>query len=238
MNAPSDALNTIPARAVVLLSGGMDSTTLLHYVCRRLNVQDVHALSILYGQKHAKEIESARHQARVAGVTVHRVVEMAGFAELAASGSVLTDMTRSVPDLAAMPESERSQPSTYVPNRNMILLSLAAAYAEAQGICDLYYGAQTQDEYGYWDCTPSFVERLNAVLALNRRKAVLVHAPFLQWRKADELRLGMELGVDYGRTWTCYRGQLKPCGMCPACVERATAFREIGAEDPLLRENR
>ena len=223
----------VPATAVVLLSGGLDSTTLLFYVVRRLGVGRVHALSFDYGQKHVREIGSARFQAEAAGVVAHQVIDLGLFRELASTGSVLTDPTRGVPAFAAVPKDQLRQPPTYVPNRNLILLSLAAAYAEAQGVRDLYYGAQTQDEYGYWDCTGEFVDRMNAVLALNRGASVRVHAPFAGWRKVQELRLGLELGIDYGRTWSCYRGGDRPCGECPACVERAGAFRELGQPDPL-----
>jgi len=221
-------------RAVVLLSGGMDSTTLLWWVTRHLRVPEVHALSFRYGQKHARELTAARWQARSAGVAVHKVVDISFFAGLTTGGGVaLTDGAVAVPALRAIRAAQRDQPSTYVPNRNMILLALAAAYAESHGIADMYYGAQSQDEYGYWDCTGDFVERLNDVLALNRRKAVRVHAPFVGLRKAAEVRIGLQLGVEYGHTWTCYRGGKHPCRVCPACVERRKAFVEIGMRDPL-----
>lgn len=220
-------------RAVVLLSGGMDSSTLLHYVARRLGVKSVHALSFLYGQKHSRELEAARWQARAAGVAEHIVADVAGFSGIFFGGSALTEAAIGVPDMDRIVAAERAQPPTYVPNRNMILLSLAAAFAEARGIRDVYYGAQAQDRYGYWDCTAGFLERINAVLALNRKAAVTVHAPFVGMRKAEELRLGLDLGVDYARTWTCYRGGERPCGTCPSCAERADAFREAGCPDPL-----
>jgi 7-cyano-7-deazaguanine synthase len=219
--------------AVILLSGGMDSTTLLHYVVRKLAVRGVHALSYQYGQKHARELDAARWQARAAGVVAHRIVDLSFFSDLIAGGSALTDPSLALPDMADLDEAQRRQPPTYVPNRNMILLGLAASYAETQGIADVFYGAQTQDRYGYWDCTSEFLDRLNGVLSLNRKGAVHVHAPFVNLRKADEIRLGRELGVDYAHTWTCYRGAARPCGTCPACVERAEAFREAGGPDPL-----
>lgn len=232
--SPTDREPTaVPASAVVLLSGGLDSTTLLFYVIRRLGIRRVHALSFDYGQKHAREIGAARFQAEMAGVEAHPVIDLGLFRELASTGSVLTDPARGVPSLAAVPEDQRRQPPTYVPNRNLILLSLSAAYAEAHGIRDLYYGAQTQDEYGYWDCSGEFVDRVNAVLALNRGASIRVHAPFAGWRKVQELKVGLELGIDYGRTWSCYRGGDRPCGECPACVERSGAFRELGQPDPL-----
>jgi 7-cyano-7-deazaguanine synthase len=221
-------------RAVVLLSGGLDSSTLLHYVVKKLGAREVHAVSFLYGQKHRRELEAAAWQAKAAGVTAHDIVDMEFFGALLPGASALTDAAVAVPRLADLDSKTLSQPPTYVPNRNMMLLSVAAAYAEARGIRDVFYGAQTQDSYGYWDCTPVFVERVNAVLALNHRPPVLVHAPFVWMRKTEEIALGLELGVDYAHTWTCYRGNAAPCGECPSCVERTTAFKEAGIVDPLM----
>ncbi len=220
-------------KAVVLLSGGMDSSTLLHHVVRRMGVGEVYALSFLYGQKHRREVEAAVWQARAAGVKAHDVVDMGFYEGLTAGSSALTDHAIEVPRLVDMERASLSQPLTYVPNRNMILLSLAAAYAEARGVQDVFYGAQSQDRYGYWDCTQEFLNRINAVLGLNRRRGITIHAPFVAMSKADELALGVELGVDYAHTWTCYRGGEAPCGECPACVERGAAFKAAGMKDPL-----
>ena len=217
--------------AVVLLSGGVDSTTLLFHVKRTLAVPRVHALSVRYGQRHARELEMARWQARAAGVAAHREIDLGFFGDLTAGASALTDAAARVPDLAELGQEERRQPPTYVPHRNLILLALAGAYAEAHGIREVFYGAQAQDAYGYWDCTAEFVERLNAVLGLNRGRAVAVRAPFAGWRKADVVRAGLALGVDFGHTWTCYRGEARACGRCPSCAERAAAFREAGLSD-------
>jgi 7-cyano-7-deazaguanine synthase len=219
---------------VVLLSGGMDSATLLHAVARNPRTGPVWAISIHYGQKHSRELAAARWQARAAGVREHRVVDLACLGALLGNASALTGRTRAVPDLAAIAVPDRDQPPTYVPNRNMILLSLAAAWAEAVGASRVFYGAQRQDEYGYWDCTRAFVARLNSALALNRRRPVRVVAPFVAWSKARVLKKGLELGVDYSHTWSCYRGGRKPCGACPSCVERARAFRSVGMGDPLI----
>jgi len=175
----------------------------------------------------------ARLQAAAGGVRAHRVLDAGFFADLTAGGSVLTDGAREVPALEDVPAADRDQPPTYVPNRNMVLLALAAAYAESAGIGDVFYGAQRQDEYGYWDCTPGFVDGMNAVLAQNRREPVRIRAPFIGMRKAEEIRLGLELGVDFGATWSCYRGRRPACGACPTCVERLAAFKEAGVPDPL-----
>ena len=219
--------------ALVLLSGGMDSSTLVHHVARDLEYHALWTLAFNYGQRHVRELECAAWQAEAAGAKVHRVVDLAFLGELLQGATTLVQGGAAVPDLADVTETERDQPPTYVPNRNMMLLSVAASYAEANGIQDVYYGAQAVDEYGYWDCTKEFLQRINAVLALNRRQAVTIHAPFLDKRKADLLDMGRRLGVDYRHTWSCYRGESKPCGACPTCVERANAFREAGMSDPL-----
>ena len=220
--------------AVVLLSGGVDSTVLVHHVGRNLEYAPVHALSFNYGQRHSKELDCAQVQAVSAGAAVHRVIDVSFLGELLKEGSTLLAGGADVPDLADLDDAALRQPPTYVPNRNMMLLSMAAAYAEANGIHGLFYGAQAQDEYGYWDCTRGFVDRLNAVLELNRDEGVTIHAPFVNKSKAWTVRLGLELGVDFAHTWSCYRGGALACGACPTCVERRNAFRNCGAEDPLV----
>ncbi len=220
--------------ATVLISGGLDSTVLLHYVLRQLRRAPVYALSFQYGQRHHRELAMARWQVRqLPAVAEHRIVDLRGFRSLAAGASALLPGGCEVPDLAGVAAAERDQPPTYVPNRNMVLLALAAAYAEAHGCRDVFYGAQAQDEYGYWDCTAEFVARLNRTLALNRRNAVRIRAPFAAKRKAAGVRLGVRLGVDFAHTWSCYRGGRHPCGSCPTCVERCKAFAEAGTPDPL-----
>lgn len=218
---------------VVLLSGGIDSTTLLHAVAAEHGGDALHALSFRYGQKHVRELACAQVQAARVGVAHHAVIDLAALGAVAACRSALTDAGTDVPELDAIAASDRDQPPTYVPNRNMMLLSVAAAYAESHAGTEVYYGAQLQDEYGYWDCTAEFLARFNATLALNRRGAVHVHAPFVGLRKAEIVRRGMAFGVDYGETWTCYRGGDAPCAVCPSCVERQAAFAEAGATDPL-----
>ncbi len=218
--------------AVVLLSGGMDSSVLLHYAARRLGRAPIHAISYHYGQRHLRELACARFQAVAAGAE-HRIIDLSFLGPLLAPGSALIAGGADVPDLEELAPEQLAQPPTYVPNRNMMLLSMAAAYAEAQGVRDVFYGAQAQDEYGYWDCTAAFLERINAVLALNRKDAVRVHAPFVSKPKVETVRLGLELGVDFAQTWSCYRGGARPCGACPTCVERNNAFEAAGVSDPL-----
>jgi 7-cyano-7-deazaguanine synthase len=219
--------------AVVLLSGGLDSSVLLHHVARELGRAPLHALSFDYGQRHARELACARTQARAAGVAAHEVIDLGFLGPMLRGGSALIAGGVAVPDLAALDAAALTQPPTYVPNRNMLLLSLAAAYAEAQGLRDLFYGAQAQDEYGYWDCTTAFLDGINAVLSLNRKTPVRVCAPFVALPKRETVRMGMALGVDFAQTWSCYRGGELACGTCPTCVERLNAFRDAGGADPL-----
>ena len=221
-------------KAVILLSGGVDSSTLLHMVSVREEDVELYALSFHYGQKHSRELEMAAWQAAAAGVSEHQTMDISSFSDLVGQASVLTGTESPVPDLADLSETELDQPPTYVPNRNMMLLSLAAAFAESRGVQRVYYGAQAQDQYGYWDCTEAFVERLNTVFSLNRREPIRVEAPFVGRSKAEVVKIGLELGVDYAHTWTCYRGGEKPCLTCPSCVERAGAFCGAGVRDPLL----
>ena len=220
--------------ATVLLSGGLDSTVLLHYVVKHLQRQRVHALSFNYAQRHVREIEMAAWQARqLDAVEAHHIIDLSVLDDVVAGASALVRGGGDVPEMSSISAAAADQPPTYVPNRNMILLSLAAAYAESHACNEVYYGAQSQDEYGYWDCTPAFVQRVNGVLSLNRRQAVKILAPFVNKSKAEEIQLGNKLGVDFAHTWSCYRGGEEPCGNCPTCVERRNAFREAGLADPL-----
>jgi 7-cyano-7-deazaguanine synthase len=221
---------------VVLVSGGLDSSVLLRHAVHNLGRQPVHVLSFNYGQRHSKELECARIQTERAGAVLHRVIDISFMGDLLMAGSVLVRGGAPVPDLTDLGKNDLSQPPTYVPNRNMMLLSMAVAYAEAQGIPDVFYGAQAQDEYGYWDCTEAFLDRINHVLALNRREHVTIHAPFVRMKKCEIVRLGLALDVDFALTWSCYRGGAKACGTCPTCVERLNAFRQAGAPDPLPYE--
>jgi 7-cyano-7-deazaguanine synthase len=224
--------------AVVLLSGGLDSSVLLHHVAKNLGRAPIHAVSFDYGQRHSKELECAHWQADAADAVAHRVIDVTFLGELVKGTSALVAGGKVVPDLSDLNARDLDQPPTYVPNRNMILLSIAAAYAETQGIRDVYYGAQALDEYGYWDCTTEFLKHVNAVLALNRRDPIAVHAPFIHQKKVESVRLGVELGVHFIHTWSCYRGGELACGTCPTCVERLKAFEEAGANDPLPYANR
>lgn len=220
-------------KCVLLISGGLDSVTLLHYLVKEKKYNEVYGISFLYGQKHSREIECAKWQMNILGMKHHYVLNISTISSLLKGGSVLIKGGRDVPRLVDIPVAERIQPPTYVPNRNMIFLAIGSAWAESLGIFDVFYSAQAQDEYGYWDCTEAFVKKMNDVLALNRKHSLTLHAPFLKMSKKEILEMGYRLGVDYAYTWSCYRGEKKACGECPTCIERLKAFEAIGHSDPL-----
>lgn len=219
--------------ALILLSGGMDSTVLLHEIIKKQHKNPVHAIAFDYGQRHKRELDCARYQAQALNTASFKIINMNFLGELLASGTSLVTAGAEVPDLADLDDTELSQPPTYVPNRNMMLLSLAAAYAESINIRDIYYGAQAHDEYGYWDCTQEFLTKINTLLALNRRDAITIHAPFVTLKKHQLVTLGNTLQVDFAQTWSCYKGKEKPCQTCPTCIERANAFQQAQTQDPL-----
>ena len=214
---------------IAVVSGGMDSITLLYYLVKRKRRLPA-LLTFIYGQKHSKEIECVRLHAQRLMCRDLRVIDLSLLAPAFASSSLVSG-NLSIPDAAAA--ADDPQPSTYVPNRNMVFLSIAVAYAETRGVDEVYYGAQRHDRPGYWDASSDFVEQMNAVLKLNRKKPIQIRAPFASNSKADIVRLGFELGVDFGKTWSCFRGQEIACGRCAACVERLQAFEEMGLQDSL-----
>lgn len=216
--------------SVVIVSGGMDSVTLLHYMIKQ-EKRDPAAMTFQYGQKHSREIECAKVQAAILGIKAHMIVDLRATQAIFGSSALVNDNVM-IPDMEAVVGD--NQPATYVPNRNMLFLAYAVAYAESLKADRVYYGAQAHDLYGYWDTTPEFLERLNRVYSLNRKDAVKIEAPFVRFSKADVLRTGLDLGVDYAQTWSCYAGGEVACGKCPTCAERLKAFEEVGLIDPIL----
>jgi len=214
---------------IVVVSGGMDSVTLLYYLVKRKRRLPA-LLTFSYGQKHGREIEFARYHAQRLGCRDHRVLDLSLLAP-AFSSSSLVALDLAIPDAESVLDDP--QPSTYVPNRNMVFLSIAVAYAETRGVGEVFYGAQRHDQPGYWDASSDFVDQMNAVLSLNRKNSIRIQAPFAFNSKADIVRLGFELGVDFGKTWSCFRGGEMACGLCSACAERLRAFDEMGLRDPL-----
>jgi len=211
---------------VVIYSGGMDSYTVLHRALRE--GCDVHALSFDYGQRHARELEVAERVCRELGVP-HQVVDIRAIHGLI-DNSALTDAGRALPE---GDYAEENLTATVVPNRNMILLSLAIAKAVNIGAGRVDYGAHGGDHVLYPDCRPEFVEAMNAVAGIANFDPVEIHAPYLRASKAEILADGLAMGLDYGQTWTCYRGEELACGRCGSCRERLAAFAANGATDPL-----
>lgn len=218
--------NQTTPRAVVIYSGGMDSYTVLHRALRE--GFRVHALSFHYGQRHSRELEVATEVCQTLGVA-HQVVDIRAIQSLVGN-SALTDATQPMP---RADYAEENMKATVVPNRNMILLSLAIGHAvnlEA-GVC--YYGAHGGDHAIYPDCRPAFVERMNAVAGIANYTPVEIRAPYLHCSKADILAEGVEMGLDYASSWTCYLGETLACGECGSCRERLGAFSALGLRDPL-----
>ncbi len=212
---------------VIILSGGMDSVTLLYTLVRGMGKERVHALTLNYGQRHAKEITCARMNCAHLGVS-HLVIDITSIAPLL-KGSALTDNLE-VPDGNYTDEKMRL---TVVPNRNMIFLSLAIAHAVSLGAGEVYYGAHAGDHAIYPDCRPVFIDRMNAAAAVANYKPVRIVTPFSTMDKGDIVKLGTRLDVPYEHTWTCYKGLEKSCGTCGSCTERLEAFTKVGRKDPL-----
>lgn len=218
------------SKGIVIVSGGLDSTTLMYYLHDKVkNRSDVpiKAISFNYGQRHKAEIDYASYHAIKLGIP-HQIINLEGiFREVAASSALLGGMD--VPTLEEVIGDP--QPITYVPFRNMIMLTTAAAIAENNEMDTVYYGAQKHDEYsGYWDTTQEFTDKLQAVFSLNRRVKVKVEAPFVDKSKSDLVKIGTDLGIDYKMTMTCYNGD--DCGTCPTCADRIMAFKRAGLVDP------
>lgn len=220
-------------QAVVLLSGGLDSATCL--AIARSEGFAVHALTVDYGQRHRRELEQAARVAKALGALSQRVVRV----DLRAiGGSALTDEIAVPKDC---PADDASIPITYVPARNTIFLSLALGLAEVVGAQDLYIGANDVDYSGYPDCRPEFIAEYEKLAQLATAAGVQgaryhVHAPLLRLKKAEIIRRGVALGVDYGLTHSCYDpdSQGRACGHCDSCVLRAKGFREAGVPDPTV----
>ena len=217
------------SRAVVLLSGGLDSATVLAIACEQGFI--CHALSIDYGQRHAAELDAAQRVARAGGAREHRVmcVDFAGI-----GGSALTDRTIAVPETATT-----GIPITYVPARNTIMLSLALAWAEVLGARDVFIGVNVLDSSGYPDCRPEFIAAFGALAALATRAGVegspcRVHTPLITLTKGEIIREGTRLGVDYAQTVSCYQADAegRACARCDACRLRRAGFAVAGLPDP------
>jgi 7-cyano-7-deazaguanine synthase len=215
--------------AVVLLSGGLDSATVL--ALARASGFRCHALSVSYGQRHLAELDAAKKIAAALGAAEHRImsVDLAGI-----GGSALTD-----PQLAVPEAPTAGIPITYVPARNTLFLSLALGWAEVLGAEDIFVGVNAVDYSGYPDCRPEFIASFEQLARLATKAGVdgatlTIHAPLVQMSKADIVRTGVRLGVDFGLTVSCYQADAagRACGKCDSCRIRAAGFVEAGVPDP------
>ncbi len=237
-SAPSPVQTKSPSPAVVLLSGGLDSTTVL--AIARSEGLAVHALTFGYGQRHSAEIDAARRIARSAGVARHHVVEI----DLTLFGGSALTADIPVPkdrDLASSSPSAAEIPVTYVPARNTIFLSYALALAEVVEASNIFIGVNALDYSGYPDCRPEYIEAFEKMANLATRAGVegrtrvVIRTPLISLSKAAIIKLGASLGVDYSQTTSCYdpgpNGEA--CGRCDACQLRLKGFSEAGVEDPI-----
>lgn len=219
-----------PPRAVVLLSGGLDSATCLA-IARDMGFE-TYALSVAYGQRHAAELAASKRVAQALGAREHRTasVNLGQF-----GGSALTDPGIAVP----VDRDDAGIPVTYVPARNTVMLSIALAWAEVLGANDIFVGVNAVDYSGYPDCRPAFIAAFEHMARLATKAGVegaqlRIHAPLIDLSKADIIRRGVALGVDYGITVTCYQADDdgRACGRCEACRLRAAGFAAAGLPDP------
>lgn len=230
-----------PRRAVVLLSGGLDSVTALAVAKR--DGFECHAISFDYGQRHAVELNAAAEIASAMGVASHRTakIDLRAF-----GGSALTDDELDVPKDRDDDAMSQDIPVTYVPARNTIFLSYALALAEVLGSTDLFIGVNAVDYSGYPDCRPEFIDAFQAMANLATKAGVTsdeqhrmtIHTPLIDLPKPAIIELGLSLGVDYGLTHSCYDPLgpdfVKPCGHCDSCLLRLRAFAELGQPDPAM----
>ncbi len=221
------------SRAVVLLSGGLDSTVAA--ALAKASGAEVHAVSFDYGQRHERELESPRAVAKALGAASHTVLDLPVGKY---GGSALTDRTLAVPTGRDESRMATDIPVTYVPARNIVFLSLALGVAEVKDADAIHIGANALDYSGYPDCRPEFFEAFEEMARRGTKRGVegrpvRIEVPLLRMSKADIVREGLRLGAPLALTWSCYQGGAVSCGVCDSCVLRLKGFREAGAVDPV-----
>lgn len=225
----STSTSALRMNIVVILSGGMDSTTLLYHHLR--NGDTVKALSIDYGQKHKKEIDFAKKTCAKLNID-HRVADLSGITDLIDS-SALTG----IGDVPEGHYADDSMKATVVPNRNMIMMAVAIGWAINEGFDGVSYGAHFGDHAIYPDCRTEFADAMDRVAGLCDYEPVSIYRPFITLTKDEICAIGDSLGVDWGDTWSCYNGRDAHCGKCGTCVERIEAFKLAKVEDPTAYES-
>ncbi len=225
-----------PRKAVVLLSGGLDSATAL--AIAKADGFSLYAISFRYGQRHSVELDRAQQQAEMFGVVQHAIIDI----DLRQfGGSALTDNIQ-VPKHASADEIGMDIPVTYVPARNTVFLALALAFAESVAAFDLFVGVNALDYSGYPDCRPEYIAAFEAMANLATKASIAdgqrirIHAPLIHWTKAQIIQRGLELGVDYSKTSSCYDPDPagRACGHCDSCLLRQRGFEQNGMRDPVL----
>ena len=234
----SEALTLLPDTkgCVVILSGGMDSTITMRLAVEKYGKENVSALTFFYGQKQKKEIEMAKISTNLLNVK-HKIIDASFLGDISKGFSANVDKDIAMPTIQDVLGDPR--PKTYVPNRNMILMSIAAAFAETQNVDTILCGLQVHDEYGYHDTTQRWVDKVNDLLSENRIIKIKLIAPFSKLSKYDELKILWELDNDFDLTLftlTCYNPdeEGRSCGECPSCSERIANFAKVGEKDPLF----
>ena len=224
-------------KCVVPISGGIDSTVLLHYAKYHYlpeRINDVYAISFRYGQKHADyELHCAMQLGRQEAV-IHKRVDLKFFKDISSISALTNDNI----DIAKTRDVlGDAQTVNYVPFRNQMMLSICCAWAETVGAEVVFHGAaQIDTQAGFWDGSVEFIDALNAVTALNRKHRITVEAPLIDKSKKEIIEMGLQYGVDFGITWTCYEGGPHACGECTACSSRIKGFIDAGIKDPLPYE--
>ncbi len=218
-------------KAVAIASGGIDSSTLLYKLTK--DGFNVHALTLIYGQKHSREIQAAKDITSKLDIE-HRIIDISSVRELLASSALINPDIR-VPEVPEIVEHYETLKTTIVPNRNSIFLSLAVGYALNIGANHVFYGAHFSDRGVYPDCRKEFVDAFTYAERLATDNFELsVKAPFVNVNKSEIVKLGTKLGVPYQITWSCYKGGRLHCGVCSSCRERKRAFLEAGVNDPTV----
>lgn len=215
-----------PIKSVMVLSGGMDSTTLLYKLLDE--GKEVRAISFNYGQRHSRELEKASATCEKLNIP-HKVIDISFIKEIVSNSALTGDI--SVPEGHYQDENMKL---TVVPNRNMIMSAIAIGYAVNLDFDEVALGVHAGDHAIYPDCRPAFIDALKQIAAVANYKPIAIYAPFLTADKGDIVIEGTRLGVDYALTHTCYKGENPPCGKCGACQERAEAFAKAGIADPLV----
>jgi 7-cyano-7-deazaguanine synthase len=221
-------------KAVILLSGGLDSSTVLYLA--KSEGYDCYALSFDYQQRHRRELTAAKTISTAVGVVAHQVVS---FDLSLWGGSALTDRQIALPQDRELSAMSESIPVTYVPARNTIFLSFALAYAEAISASRVYIGVNALDYSGYPDCRGDYIDAMRSVFQLGTKQGregdpIEIITPLINLKKTEIIQLGDRLGVPWQQTWSCYSGDEVPCGTCDSCLLRLAAFRELGLVDPAM----